>query len=162
MTSEPCAVSALGRRFGPVGTTGSMFGYPQFIRMSYSRSSEAPIEKSLSSRDYRPPRLATGDDIAILEHHRAATFASMGSVVDAAFTQMVSNCGSWFHAHIAAGTYLGYLIEAVEDPPRVIAGGGLLLLSTGRRPIAIRGPRAATYSTSTSNPNIGGAGSRGG
>lgn len=91
---------------------------------------------------YLAPRVATLNDIGTLVRHRAEMFAEMGKPRDAQFAAMVTACDGWFRAHVANGTYIGFLIASGDAPATVVAGGGLLLLDwppTHRDPQPLRG-----------------------
>jgi ribosomal protein S18 acetylase RimI-like enzyme len=91
---------------------------------------------------YLAPRIATLDDIGTLVRHRAEMFAEMGKPRDEQFAAMATQCDGWFRTHIANGTYMGFLIAPRDEPERVVAGGGLLLLDwppTYRDPQPLRG-----------------------
>lgn len=85
------------------------------------------IDKDHVPLDYRPIRLATIDDLGILVRHREAMFSEMGTHPDARFEAMLANSRVWFHEHIADGTYLGFLIAALDGS--VVAGGGLFMFN---------------------------------
>lgn len=77
---------------------------------------------------YLEPRLATGDDVAILVRHRARMFAEMGVPQDERFAAMCTASSPWFRDAIARGTYAGFLIASADAPQQIVAGAGLLFL----------------------------------
>ncbi len=77
---------------------------------------------------YLPPRLANVDDVGVLVRHRAEMFVEMGARRDARFETMLRNSERWFRAHVADGTYCGFLIAPADAPGRIVAGSGLLVL----------------------------------
>ncbi|GAA5534655.1 GNAT family N-acetyltransferase [Deinococcus aluminii] len=66
-------------------------------------------------------RRATAADAPVIAAQRAAMFADMG----VEYAEEVAQFTPWAARHLAAGTYLGWLVEAEGQP---VAGAGLLLL----------------------------------
>jgi ribosomal protein S18 acetylase RimI-like enzyme len=92
--------------------------------------------------EYLAPRVATVADVETLMRHRAEMFAEMGTPRDGPFEAMVAHSERWFREHVAAGTYLGFLIEPAGSHTVPVAGGGVLLLDwppTHRDPQPERG-----------------------
>ncbi|GAC1305371.1 MAG: GNAT family N-acetyltransferase [Vulcanimicrobiaceae bacterium] len=75
---------------------------------------------------YGRPYRATVADVATVVTQRARMFAEMGVSVRLDTPEMVTTLRRWFHAQIAAETYLGFLIA--NESGAVVAGGGVRFL----------------------------------
>lgn len=69
-------------------------------------------------------RPATPADIAILVEHRLAMFLDMSTEVDAG--RLRSSFASWLDAHMRAGTYRAWLVQA--EGGLVVGGGGITIM----------------------------------
>jgi ribosomal protein S18 acetylase RimI-like enzyme len=70
-------------------------------------------------------RLATIADTALITAHRYAMFAEMGKSEKAALAEMSRNFAPWFERMMAAGKYVGWI---VEDGERPVASAGFFEL----------------------------------
>jgi GNAT superfamily N-acetyltransferase len=66
-------------------------------------------------------RPATLSDAALIAAQREAMFTDMGTE----YTEAVANFTPWVQRHLAAGTYLGWIVEAGGQ---AVAGAGLLIM----------------------------------
>ncbi|GBF07458.1 sortase-like acyltransferase [Deinococcus aerius] len=66
-------------------------------------------------------RPATARDAGLIAAQRAAMFTDMG----VEYREEVAGFAPWVEPRLAEGTYLGWIVEAGEEP---VAGAGLLLL----------------------------------
>jgi GNAT superfamily N-acetyltransferase len=71
-------------------------------------------------------RRASIADLDILVEHRRAMFEDMGYADQAAMRSMSAKFRPWLEAHMNAGDYLGWLIEATNGS--IAAGAGLWLM----------------------------------
>lgn len=85
-------------------------------------------------------RLATSDDAAIIAHHRAQMFRDMGHINDTEVPEIESACRPYLAEMLAAGEYMGWLVEFEE---KVVAGGGIILRRLLPRPGCLQGGEEA-------------------
>ena len=72
-------------------------------------------------------RAATAADLDVVMHHRRSMFADMGNRDPAALDAMEASSRPLFARGLADGSYRGWLAE--DEDGRVVAGGGIIMLS---------------------------------
>ena len=71
-------------------------------------------------------RLATLDDADLITRHRHVMFADNDLATESHLTAMDANFNPWLRRHLAAGTYIGFLLED-EATKEVLASAGIFL-----------------------------------
>ena len=77
-------------------------------------------------------RIATASDAGLIAAHRYAMFAEMGKSDPSALAEMRRNFVPWVERMIAAGKYVGWI---VEDDSRAVASAGFFLLEWPPHPL---------------------------
>jgi GNAT superfamily N-acetyltransferase len=99
------------------------------------------------SKSFNPTyrvRRAAVDDAATVAHHRAAMFHDMKWVSDDEAARIREAARPRLAEMIAAGEYLGWLVESVgENGAQVAAGGGMILRRLLPRPGSLEGGEEA-------------------
>jgi GNAT superfamily N-acetyltransferase len=71
-------------------------------------------------------RLATLDDADLITNHRHTMFADNNLATESHLTAMDTNFNPWVRRHLAAGTYIGLLLED-ETSQKILASAGIFL-----------------------------------
>ena len=100
-------------------------------------------------------RLATLEDRAVIGHHRAAMFVEMGRLEPSLAPALIDATRRFLETAIPDGTYVGWLVTTVVDPPTIVAGAGVQIRALMPRPnpegdALVSGHRPSS-STSTSS-----------
>ena len=96
-------------------------------------------------------RRATIDDAALIAEHRHRMFADNQFADEDHLAQMDAVFEPWVCAHLAAGTYIGLLLEH-EETKEILAGAGVFFHDFPPHWMDFE-PPAPTCSTSTPHPN---------
>jgi GNAT superfamily N-acetyltransferase len=89
-------------------------------------------------------RDASAADIPALVHHRLSMFNEMGVAIDA--PALSAAFETWLRTYLATGTYRAWLVEAEG---RVVAGGGITLLTWPPSPRNLSGQLPMVYNVYT-------------
>ena len=72
-------------------------------------------------------RRATPDDVDVISWHRARMFQDMGLIPDHLFESFRTRSLQYLRGTLASGEYAGWLAFERSDPPKILAGAGVLL-----------------------------------
>ncbi|HYV20953.1 MAG TPA: GNAT family N-acetyltransferase [Verrucomicrobiae bacterium] len=138
-TTEPLERAARfyrRRGFAPTGHVGDFFG----MRLhEYARRFGGGADATRGADDCRI-RPATQADLAIVLHHRRRMFEEMGFRDEAALEKMLEVSSTLLGRGLADGSYRAWLAETPDG--RVVAGGGIVILTFQPHPIDPRPQRA--------------------
>jgi GNAT superfamily N-acetyltransferase len=79
-------------------------------------------------------RQATGDDIAVLAHHRAAMFHDMGTLAAQQIPSLQDATAVYLRNAIPRGEYLAWVAEQPGDSSSIVGGAGVQLRPILPRP----------------------------
>lgn len=72
-------------------------------------------------------RRATGDDAAVIAHHRVRMFEDMRIISEDAIPELFSLSEIDFRRTVSTGEYIGWLAYDETSPGSIVAGAGLLI-----------------------------------
>jgi GNAT superfamily N-acetyltransferase len=73
-------------------------------------------------------RVATVEDAELIAQQRRSMFVDAGQVEDGSLQPMVENFVRWVRPRLEDGSYVGWIVETVEEDRRVAAGAGMWLM----------------------------------
>jgi GNAT superfamily N-acetyltransferase len=73
-------------------------------------------------------RLARVEDAELISVHRHRMFVDSGQADDDRMATVIRTFTPWVRERLTAKTYIGWLSAPQEEPTRIVAGGGLLLM----------------------------------
>jgi GNAT superfamily N-acetyltransferase len=136
-TTEPLerAIRFYGKRgFAPTGRVTDFFGMPLH---EYAKRLGGDASRAAGECRIRP---ATPGDLETVLRHRRRMFEEMGFRDPAALERMLEVSATLLGRGLADGSYRGWLAEAPDG--RVVAGGGVIVLTFQPHPIDPRPQRA--------------------
>jgi GNAT superfamily N-acetyltransferase len=73
-------------------------------------------------------RVATVEDAELIAQQRRSMFVDAGQAEDASLQPMVENFVQWVRPRLEDGSYIGWIVETVEEDRRVAAGAGMWMM----------------------------------
>ncbi len=73
-------------------------------------------------------RYATPEDAAIISRQRQRMFVESGQTDDARMAAVSTAFEPWVRSHLEQGNYIGWITSSADEPERIVAGAGLLLV----------------------------------